>query len=119
MLLAPSFSDDRGWQVRRQLVKCYFAVQRMKEIGSPVPPRTLIEVDPLEFENMKLKNELLEMKLEKAMKRTRENFTDEEKEQMRAMRSQGYNKREIAERLGRSKNSIDGYFTKKNKEEAK
>lgn len=78
-------------------------------------PAPTIEIDAAEY--YKLRAELAELKLESAVntKRRRRNFTAAEKSTMRDLRAKGLGAKTIGERLGRSPDSVEGFFYRERK----
>lgn len=75
--------------------------------------RPTVTVDAQEHENLKLRLELAELKLEKIARDfspKRRPFTADEKAAMLHLRSQGLGPAAVAARLGRSKDSVESFF---------
>jgi Rha family phage regulatory protein len=87
------------------------AFNMMEEALRAIPGRSTVTVDAMEFENLKLRLELSELKLSAGHKRRP--FTDSDRATMRSLKAQGYGNAEIARRMGRSKDSIETFFYQK------
>lgn len=107
--LAMGFTGARAAKFKEAYIQRFNQMEAALRAAPVVVPRT-IEIDEIEF--LKMRAELAELKLEKVQneKRKRRAFTQAEKATMLGMRAQGKGPADIAERLGRSKHSVDTFL---------
>lgn len=109
LLLVKSFNDDLSWDMQRALVRLYFAVKSGSIAAAA--PRKLIELQ--ENHTTIDKDALIDLqsyKIAYLEGRSRNEFTEEDKQFMREARAAGRSNTEIAEALARPKGSISGWF---------
>jgi len=110
VFLVMGFTGPEASRRKEAYIHAFNQMEAALREEPPVAAQRTIEIDEVEFLRMRV--ELAELKLEKVQneKRKRRAFTPAEKAMMLAMRAQGKGVSAIAERLGRSKNSIGSYL---------
>lgn len=103
--LVMGFTGPEAARYKEDYIRAFNMMLEKLQAPQKLPePRATIAVDVMEYENMKLRLELAELKL---MNRTRKNWKPEELSQLIFLTQQGIKPTAIGERLDRSPDSVE------------
>jgi len=111
MFLVMGFKGHEAARVKEDYIRAFDLLLEKQYAPQALPePRPTETVDAMELQNLKLRLELAEMKLEKAtrdLQPKRRPYTAEEEAKAISLIRQGFGPSEIGKRMGRTSASID------------